>query len=251
MSFNLKAIHHVEPAFAGIDESRGSEVHGVAFCMALESMEELDRTERGYDKKMVTLHAYDGRSLEGFIYVNKPGLANAGDLEPSSRYLGVLVKGAKQAGLNPDYIAKLARHPVYKASPAALKAREARPDPDTLKEITVEELAQRQDWIGVLGYIVQTSSHFGSHKCRDITSRALMQFHGIPLDDNDDKGRPPYPLVQDLSEDELEFITNWLDHYELGPNDGDEKKPIVGYLKEFKEQQKSGCTTFALPPIPQ
>ena len=53
MSFNLKGLHHVEPAYAGLVESPGSEVHGVAFCMSKESVEELDNTERGYDKKMV------------------------------------------------------------------------------------------------------------------------------------------------------------------------------------------------------
>ena len=87
MSFNLKGLHHVEPAYAGLVESPGSEVHGVAFCMSKESVEELDNTERGYDKKMVTLYGYDGRELDGFVYMNKkpPGE----DLEPSARYLGV------------------------------------------------------------------------------------------------------------------------------------------------------------------
>ena len=41
----------------------------------------------GYDKKMVTLHSYTGRELEGFIFMNKsPPVLN---LVPSSRYLGV------------------------------------------------------------------------------------------------------------------------------------------------------------------
>ena len=71
MSFNVKALHHVEPAFAGLEEAKGFEVHGVAFCMTSESLEELDNTERGYDKKHVSLFAYDGRKLNGFIYMNK------------------------------------------------------------------------------------------------------------------------------------------------------------------------------------
>ena len=36
--------------------------------MTTESQEELDRTEVGYQKVMVDLHAYDGRTLKGFIY---------------------------------------------------------------------------------------------------------------------------------------------------------------------------------------
>ena len=46
----------------------------------------------GYDKKMVTLHSYTGRELEGFIFVNKMVPENGPpvlNLVPSSRYLGV------------------------------------------------------------------------------------------------------------------------------------------------------------------
>lgn len=179
----------MEPAFAGLDESPGSEVHGVAFCMTEESVAELDRTESGYNKKPVTLHSYDGRSLTGFVYMNKSP-PTGGDLAPSSRYLGVLIKGAKQAGLNKAYIEKLASHEVYVADEATKKARKERPDPKTLKEISVEELAQHSDqdtWVAVLGYVVKANSFFSSHRARDMTSRALMQYHGIPLDDNDDR----------------------------------------------------------------
>ena len=112
MSFNVKALHHVEPAFAGLEEAKGFEVHGVAFCMTSESLEELDNTERGYDKKHVSLFAYDGRKLNGFIYMNKVNGSSYRDcwhvsteltkgkisfqetpkneeLQPSARYLGV------------------------------------------------------------------------------------------------------------------------------------------------------------------
>lgn len=63
-------------------------------------------------------------------------------------------------------------------------------------------------------------------------------------------GRPPYPIVKDLSSGELEYITTWLDHYHVGP-DPKNPRPIVGYLKEFKDQQEEGTTTFKLPDIPQ
>ena len=246
LGFNLKGIHHVEPAFAGLVESISDEVHGVAFCMTADSVAELDRTESGYNKKSVTLVSYDGRKLNGFVYMNKhpPGP----ELLPSSRYLGVLVKGAKQAGLNAKYIEKLSSHPTYKANKATLAARKERPTPNKLKEISVEELAQNKSWVSCLGYVIEPGTiYFGSHKGRDITSRSLMQYHGIPLDDNDDNGQPPYPLIIDLQQGEMEFITCWLDHYALNPDDS--VKPIVGYLKEFKEQQSSETTSFLLPSL--
>ena len=39
----------------------------------------------------VTLEAYDGRKLNGFVYVSKS--PPTGEKDPSARYLGVLVKG--------------------------------------------------------------------------------------------------------------------------------------------------------------
>ena len=54
MEFNLSGMHHVEPAFSGLAESPGSQVHGVAFKMSLESAENLIRNEGeddAYDKK--------------------------------------------------------------------------------------------------------------------------------------------------------------------------------------------------------
>ena len=76
MEFNLSGIHHAEPAFSGLVESPESQVHGVAFKMSLESAENLTQCELSgvkplYDKKMVILHSYTGRELEGFIFMNK------------------------------------------------------------------------------------------------------------------------------------------------------------------------------------
>ena len=255
MTFSLKALHHVEPYFSGLTACEGAEVHGVAFCMDAESAAQLDRMEGGgtsYDKTSVHMTSYDGRDLEGFIYINKT--APKGDFEPSSRYLSILVKGAKDAGLDADYIAKLSNRQVYQPDDITLQSRKKRPNPDSLPEITVEELAKHkgdhpEPWLACLGYVIATKVLFvqeAAHQGRDITTRELMRHHGIPLDANDDAGQPPYPILKDLSKEELEYVTRWLDHYELNP-DGTSKEAIVGYLKEFKDQQNSGVTNFKLP----
>ena len=46
-----------------------------------------------------------------------------------------------------------------------------------------------------------------------------MHLHGIGLDANDDKGCPPYPLLKDLPDTDLDYITGWLDHYALNRDD--------------------------------
>lgn len=219
--------------------------------------------------------AYDGRKLQGFVYTGKN--PPQGEWSPSKRYLGVLCKGARQAGLKPEYIDKLANHETYQPPQWILDARKLRPDPKTLKEVTVQELAGHKGegfWVSCLGYVVQPKQEwlFESHKGRDTTTRVLMQFHGIPMDDNDDRcvlvsrhaplgskdqffcsGKPPYPIIKDLSEEEVEYITTWLDHYQFAKstNGVDDVGIIVGYLKEFKEQQESGKSTFKLPEAPQ
>ena len=86
-------------------------VHGIAFCMGKESLEKLDKVEVGYNKEVVTLLAYDGRKLEGFVYM--PKIDTTMEYLPSPRYLGVLCKGARQANLDPAYIERLASRPVY------------------------------------------------------------------------------------------------------------------------------------------
>ena len=103
-------------------------------------------------------------------------------------------------------------------------------------------------WVSPLFYSIDLILKIRIVKARDITSRALMQFYGIPLDDNDDDGQPPYPLIKFMEPEALEFITCWLDHYALTANDT--PGSIVGYVKEFKEQQKTGMSEFKLPPIP-
>ena len=238
------------------------EIHGVAILMPKADVATLDKVEQGYDKAWVSLAAYDGSSIDNaFVYVRQEGKSVLPPEQaiPSARYLNVLVSGAKAAGLNSAYIDKLAAHKVYEPSPATLARRAALPSPGALPEITVEELAKYDGnteglpvRVGVQGYVFECSSFFGRHKGRDITTRSLYQFRGLSLDDNDDRGRPPYPILSDIdaSEPELrEYMNRWLDHYvgkeTGGPDDG--PAVVVGYLKEFKEQQASGVTTWVCP----
>ena len=249
MVFNIGGTRNVEPAYAGLAESPGDEVHGLAFCMDMESMANLDRSEghrpdgvSGYGKAWVTFYAYDGRQLDGYVYTKR--IPSDFDGTPSSRYLNLLVNGAKEANLAPEYIEKLQAHPVYRPDEVVIKARSQRPKSEDLPEMTMDELSQT-DYVSVMGYIVDPDRAWDSHRGRDLTGRFLMHFNGISLNDHDDKGKPPFPLIKNFTEDELEYVTCWLDRYSL--NEDGSPRPIAGYLKEFKEQQKSGKTDFVLP----
>ena len=102
LAFGMDGLSHVEPGFACLRRAEGGLVHGVAFCMGREGEQVLDRAEGGgtvYSKETVELTAYSGERLHAFIYVSR---ADSGvDYLPSARYLAVLVKGAKQVGMEP------------------------------------------------------------------------------------------------------------------------------------------------------
>merc|ERR1740123_2131853 len=214
MVFSLPGLPFVEPGFGGLCRQEDEEVHGVAFKMDQESMARLDDKEaETYIKETVKLTAYDGRELEGYVYMSP----TTEEWLPSKRYLGVLCKGARQAGLNPTYIERLESHPVYRPEkhPEVMAAREAREVVrGSLRLVTRQELREhrREDpWVSCLGFVIKCDPYLTRHKGRDFTSRVLMHFNGIPIDENDDDGMPPYPLVADLSTDEVEYLTNWLD----------------------------------------
>ena len=60
------------------------------------------------------------------------------------------------------------------------------------------------------------------------------------------RGKPPYPLLSDLNSDEVDHLSISMDMYHIRKNFT--LYPIVGYLKEFLDQQNSGMTEFVLPP---
>ena len=73
----------------------------------------------------------------------------------------------------------------------------------------------------------------GTHRGRDITTRMSRQWRGLSLDENDDRGRPPYRTPRAMDDDaEEEFVWQWCDHY-LGKAGLD---GVVAYLSEYAEQ---------------
>ena len=57
--------------------------------------------------------------------------------------------------------------------------------------------------------------------------------------------------MSQFSKDEHEYLTQYLDNFQAGvSSDGvGDLGEIVGFLKEFKEQQDSGKTGFKLPEV--
>jgi len=139
--FNYPGYPLVEPAFANLKPSKGSEVHGVAFAMSKASMERMDSIEpEEYTKKKVTLQAYDGRELNGFVYYFDK---SSEEKPPSERYMSIIVTGARNAGLKEDYLTWLQSLETYKVPEWVKKVRLTRPRPDQLREVTLKALNER------------------------------------------------------------------------------------------------------------
>ena len=91
MTFSFKGVKYVEPGFGGLTQEEGAEVHGIAFKMTNDSVAELDRNEGGgtsgaYRHQTVALQAYDGRQLEGYVYMSsKASQEPVEEYQPSSR----------------------------------------------------------------------------------------------------------------------------------------------------------------------
>ena len=257
LSFSFPGYPLVEPAFGNLREDPEAETHGVAFRMSRANRDRMVQVEPDeYGVRDVDLEAYDGRRLRGFIFI-----ANNPDLEefaPSKRYLGIILDGARRAGLCPDYLRMLERHPTY-SPPDWVHHRVRRARPRLLSElppITVEELAQHKGdedaWFSVMGYVVRPvePGFFKSFRGRDITATIYLHYKQLAwYGSHEDDGRPPYPLLRDMSEEDLEYLTQFLDYYHAGssPDGLEAMGQIVGHLVEFRQQQESGITTWKKP----
>jgi len=240
LSFSGKGIPMVEPAFANAERGDGEdELHGVAFQIPRDELHILDAAESGCDRMKLEFKTYSGTEQEGFIYTAKSH-TRVEESPPSVRYLNALVKAAREASLEADYVDELAETSTYKVGAVTLKARQALPPADELRQISCEDLEDMGDddqasHVSILGYIIRVPKakiFVGSHRGRDVTSRVLRQWRGEPLDKDDDMGQPPYPKMDELTEEEQEYLNHWLDHYIWAGGSGS----VVGFLSEFRGQ---------------
>lgn len=205
------------------------------------------------------MEAYDGRTLNGEIHMNR--IPPKDPAIPSRRYLNLLINGAKSVGLQEKYIQWLESIPTYKTPDNILEARKKHipPNFDGLKEITWDELNKHKVvgdiWLSVMGYVIKFPNNrvlFSSFWGTESAGRSILHFNDISIDENPtlSRGKPPYPLLKDMRDDELEYLKMTLDQ-RMFSVDVDYNitgvSEIVGYLKEWKEQQDKGTTEFKKP----
>ena len=70
ISFPKGGMANVEPAFASAFKKEGTEIHGLAFQISAEDKARCDKMEP-YERFIVPLQLYDGRTVDGQIYSHK------------------------------------------------------------------------------------------------------------------------------------------------------------------------------------
>ena len=201
---------------------------------------------RFYTAVMTTLHLYDGRKVEGQIYTRSiDKLENLG--LPSKRYLHLIINGAKEAGLDAEYVKKLEAQTYYTPTEETIAKRKNIPAPESLPKMSYTELTEQVEedgevhfFISILGYVLKVpkkDSFFDSHRGRDITARQLRHLRGVQADmgENDDKGRPPYPNEKTMDPDEYDYLWQWLDYYTIAKLKEDYTK-VVGFIAEWDQK---------------
>jgi gamma-glutamylcyclotransferase (GGCT)/AIG2-like uncharacterized protein YtfP len=92
----------------GVEPAAGKTARGVVYNVPPEEMEHLDTVEgvpEGiYYRQTVTVVDEDGNYLEAETYRTTDP---QGPFPTTRRYIGLMIKGAKEHGLDPDYIREL------------------------------------------------------------------------------------------------------------------------------------------------
>ena len=104
LCFNL-AIGRGERGVANLESRAGARTWGVLYLMTPEQSEHLDRTEGvpsgAYRRIQVSVIVSGGVQIGGFTYQSDRTRQGR---KPSPRYIGLLIEGAAQHGLPPDYL---------------------------------------------------------------------------------------------------------------------------------------------------
>ncbi len=86
----------------------GEFVLGVLYRCGPAGMVELDVCEEGYARRQVTVTDQSGRDYDAVAYVSLPqNTASPG--QPTARYLGIILSGAREFGLPDEYVQQIER----------------------------------------------------------------------------------------------------------------------------------------------
>ena len=124
--FDKPTVLPTGEGMANVIETAGAEVLGVAYAVTLEDLAHIDLTEgvliENYRRVAIRVTALDPAlgELDAFTLTSDRRDAS---LQPSHRYMALLIEGAEAHGLPSDYVAWLRACPSIEESPESAAAR--------------------------------------------------------------------------------------------------------------------------------
>ncbi len=110
LAFNQPGIPWLEPSFANIEEAKGEYIEGVLYEITGAEMVRLDLSEGNGAYDIVTSNV-EGE-VSGIVTAHTFMTRNVGQgLHPSLRYMNLLIAGAEEHGLSPEWIQMLKQAP--------------------------------------------------------------------------------------------------------------------------------------------
>jgi gamma-glutamylcyclotransferase len=115
--FDHPGLPVVEPAFANVEEDANSTIHGVLYHMTRNEMALLNKMEGGGAYKNLELEVIGAKSGPQTAHVFWSPNTGITHLNPSRRYMQVLIEGAREQGLPDTWIAHLVLTPTSRHYP--------------------------------------------------------------------------------------------------------------------------------------
>lgn len=214
LRFNVQHFFRHEGGVGNIERAASPDgrVLGVLHDCPDEALAALDAMEaygHGYDRIVVEVEA-DGAKVPAFTYVGMPAFIDDGCL-PSRRYLNIVVDGARQAGLDDDYLRYLMAHPVHRPDDYPPFT----PPPGDFPVFDAASLARHPLYTALYGAVFDMSAARPLHEYLKgfFGGRDMTLFHLKRLDGSD--GRESIDDIRHgrMNEAQWHYLNGYLNEY--------------------------------------
>lgn len=214
LRFNVQHFFQHEGGVGNIERSEvpGDRVFGMLYDCPDEALAPLDAMEaygHGYDRINIEVKV-DGERVPALTYVGMPGFIDD-DCLPSRRYLNIMIDGARQAGLDPDYVQHLETQPVHQPGDYPPFT----PPPGEYPVFDSASLARHPMYTALYDAVFDMSQARPQHEYLKsfFGGRDMTLFHLKRLDCSDGNESMDHIRNGHLNEAQLSYLNGYLNEY--------------------------------------
>jgi sulfite reductase (NADPH) flavoprotein alpha-component len=229
LRFNVQHFFRHEGGVGNIEPSKtlGERVLGVLHHCPDEALSHLDATEacgHGYERISVEVQAGE-RHFTAFTYIGMPAFIDNACL-PSRRYLNILVSGAREAGLDAEYVRYLENQPIH----PSVEHPTFKPPAGNYSLYDATSLARYPHYTALYGSVFDMSRARPLHDYlkQYFGGRDMTLFHLKRMDNSDGTESMDDIRYGHLNEAQQQYLNSYLNEYDreycyVGHIDYDEK----------------------------